>query len=697
MNAPFSQETRLGKFHTEPKDNRKSIELSLLRFSGSDHVNGLFEYRVEALATNPDIDFNDLLGTHGRVEITSRDGAPIWFDGIITRMAWAGAEESGHRYDLELRPWLWLADKRRDQRIFHNLTAPEIITEVFSTYAGLGNPHMQDKLTQSYPVLEYTVQYRESDMAFACRLMERFGINYVFTHSDSGHTLVMLDDIDEHADIPGGDRPYYGVDGHHQADEEHFWEFLPERNITTGAVRLTDYNFKTPNAMMEVDFDGQSPHDHGDIEAYDYPGDYLAADDGSKRVAPLRTQQERTQDHRVSAVGDVTSLKSGERLRLTGDHLASVRKDPYVCLTANHSYVSDSYGSGGKSSDGYSYQGRYLLQSVTTPLAPLRQTRVPVVHGPQTAVVVSADGDPATEIDCDEFGRILVRFHWDLHSANSMRCRVSQNWASKGWGGMIIPRIGMEVVVEFLEGDPDKPLVTGCVYNGRNDPPYPLPAAKTKSVFKTDTHQGSGFNELTFDDDKENELIYMHGQKDQQIEILNDRSKTIGRDETNSIGRDRTQTVGQDETMSVGRDQRESVGRDVSYQVGQNQQESYGKDHVHMVGNIHKQDIYADHLVQIGRNFEGTVSGKFKLDVTSSITNNTATHTLMAFQKFVIKGPSGKITLDASGITLEAPMINLKGMVKMGGMGTAQVPTLQGAANDALPLVEECVKQKGDD
>lgn len=697
MNAPFSQETRLGKFHIEPKDNRKGLELFLLRFSGADHVNGLFEYRVEAISTNPDIDFNDLLGTHGRVEITSRSGAPIWFDGIITRMAWAGAEENGHRYDLELRPWLWLADKRRDQRIFHNMTAPEIITEVFGTYASLGNPHMEDKLTQSYPVLEYTVQYRESDMAFACRLMERFGINYVFTHSESCHTLVMLDDIDEHADIPGGDRPYFGVDGHHQADEEHFWEFLPERNITTGAIRLTDYNFKSPNAMMEVDFDGQSPHDHGDLEAYDYPGDYLTADDGAKRVAPMRTSQERTQDHRVSAVGDVTSLKSGERLRLTGDHLESVRAEPYVCLTANHSYVSDSYGSGGKASDGYSYQGRYRLQSATTPLAPLRKTRVPVVHGPQTAVVVSADGDPATEIDCDEFGRILVRFHWDLHNANSMRCRVSQNWASKGWGGMIIPRIGMEVVVEFLEGDPDKPLVTGCVYNGRNDPPYPLPAAKTKSVFKTDTHQGAGFNELTFDDDKENELIYMHGQKDQQIEILNDRSKSIGRDETNSIGRDRTQSVGQDETMSVGRDQRETVGRDVIYQVGQNQQESYGKDHIHVVGNIHKQDIYADHLVQIGRNFEGTVSGKFKLDVTGSITNNTATHTLMAFQKFVIKGPSGKITLDASGITLEAPMINLKGMVKMGGMGSAQVPTLQGAANDALPLVEECVKQKGDD
>jgi type VI secretion system secreted protein VgrG len=697
MNAPFSQDGRLGKFHTEPKDSKKNIQLALLRFSGADLLNDLFEYRVEALSTNPDIDFNDLLGTHGRVEIIARKGESIWFDGIITRIVWAGAGENGHRYDLELRPWLWLAGKRRDQRIFHNMTAPEIITQVFDEYSGLGNPHLQNKLTRSYPVLEYTVQYRESDMDFARRLMERFGINFIFTHSDSGHTLVMLDDIDEHPEIPHGDRPYYGVDGHHQADEEHFWEFLPERNITTGSIRLTDYNFKHPTKMMEVDFDGHAPHDHGDIEAYDYPGDYLDAGDGAQRVAPLRTEQERTQDQRVSAVGDVVSLKAGERVRLTGDHLASVQKDPYVCLSATHSYVSDSYGSGGKTSDSYSYQGRYVLQSVTSPLVPVRKTRVPVIHGPQTAMVVSGDGNKATEIDCDQYGRILVRFHWDLKNAYSMRCRVSQNWASKGWGGMVIPRIGMEVVVEFLEGDPDKPLVTGCVYNGRNDPPYPLPANKTKSVFKTDTHQGSGFNELTFDDDKDNELIYMHGQKDQQIEILNDRSKSIGRDESNTIGRDLTQSVGQDETMSVGRDQRETVGRDVVYQVGQNQQESYGKDHVHFVGNVHKQDIFADHLVQVGRNFEGTVLGKYKLDVTGSITNNTGTHTLMAFQKFVIKGPGGKITLDASGITLEAAMINLKGMVKMGGMGSAQVPTLQGAANDALPLVEECIKQKGEE
>ena len=374
---------------------------------------------------------------------------------------------------------------------------------------------------------------------------------------------------------------------------------------------------------------------------------------------------------------------------LTGDQVPGVADQMYLCLSATHSYVSDAYGSGGADSDGYAYSGSYVLMPGTAPLAPERKTDLPIVQGPQTAVVVGEG-----EIDCDEYGRILVHFHWDLEKAFSMRCRVSQNWASSGWGGMVIPRIGMEVIVEFLEGDPDKPIVTGCVYNGKNKVPYSLPANKTKSVFKTDTHQGSGFNELTFEDQKDQELIYMHGQKDQQTDILNDRNKTIGRDQSESVGRDKTITVGQDHTESIGRDARHTVGRDVIYEVKQNQQEKYGKDHVHYVGNIHKQDIYADHIIKVGRNVVETVSGSFTLDATKSITNNTKTHTLMAFETFVIKGPGGKITIDASGITLEAAQINLKGNVSMGGGGGAQVPTLTGASNEALPLVEECLKPK---
>ncbi len=678
MNSPFSQSARMGRLSTRLGRD----VLVLTRFEGSERLNDLFDWHVSCIAATPDIDFDALIGTHATVSLENHQGQRE-FDGIVTEARWLGEGENGHRYMIRLQPWFWLASLRRNQRIFHNMSVIHILEELLAEYAEAGK--LQVDTTAEYPELEYTVQFRETDMDFATRLMERHGISYHFRHEAGAHTMVLTDMADAHASI--GKRDFQPDEGHYQSNTEHFWDWRPARRITTGAIRLTDYNFKKPNAKMEADRSGDAAFAHGQIESFDWPGDYPDLDRG-KVVAALRTDAARGQDRRFEAEGDVLSLFAGGRLTLTGSAVPGTGAD-YLCLAAIHSYTSDSYGSGGPKGDDLAYRGRYVLMPDTAPMVPERKTALADVRGPQTAVVVGEG-----EIDCDEYGRILVRFHWDLNDAQSMRCRVSQSWAGNGWGGMVIPRIGMEVLVEFLDGDPDQPLVTGCVYNGRNGTPYPLPAGKTKSVFKTDTHKGAGFNELTFDDDRDNELIFMHGQKNQEIVILNDRSKTIGQDETNSIGRDRSQTVGQDETMAVGRDQRETVGRDVVYNVGQNQQESYGKDHVHVVGNIHKQDIYADHLVQIGRNFEGAVSGKFTLDVTGSITNNTATHTLMAFQKFVIKGPSGQITLDAAGITLEAPMINLKGMVKMGGMGSSQVPTLQGAANDALPLVEECVTQK---
>ncbi len=680
MPDPFKQAARLGQLSTVLGED----VLVLLRFTGADRMSGLFEYQVDALSAKTNINFDALIGTSATIKFATRNHSDRFFNGIVTQAKWAGTGENGNRYTIVLRPWFWLAGRRRNQRIFHNKTIPDILTELLGPYSSLGKPAMKQRLTKSYAAQEYTVQYRESDLAFACRLMERAGINYHFVHTDGNHTLTLTDSVEEHDYLPGEEREYKGIDGDYQEDEEHFWEWFPERNLTTGAVRLTDYNFKSPTSVMEVDRIGDAAYAEGTIEAYDYPGDYLEQGEG-KGVVALRTMQERAQDRRHRALGNCLTLDSGQKVKLTGDQVPGLKNETYLCLIAQHSYVSDSYGSGGLDSDGYAFTASYVLTNATAPIVPELKTPAPLIYGPQTAVVVGEG-----EIDCDEFGRILVRFHWDLNAEISMRCRVSQNWASSGWGGMIIPRIGMEVVVEFLEGDPDKPLVTGCVYNGRNMPPYSLPGDKTKSVFKTNTHQGSGFNELTFEDEKDRELIYMHGQKDHEIQILNDRAKTIGRDQTEAIGRDKSITVGQDHTEAVTRDASHTIGNNVTYTVGQNQIEKYGKDHIHRVGNIHKQDIFADHLVQVGRNVEETVKGRYTLNVNQSITNNTKTHTLMAFEKFVIKGPGGKITIDSSGITLEAPKIELKGMVKMGGMGMAQVPALQGAANDALPLVEEC-------
>ena len=678
MNLPFKQQERLGRLSTILGED----ELVLLRFDGTDHLNDLFEFRVEALATHDGIDFDALIGTHATVEIEGREGTRP-FDGIVTQARWAGVGENGHRYDLTLRPWFWLAGRRRNQRIFHNKTVVQILQELLADYAQLGDPALEFKLGNEYPVLEYTVQYRESDLEFARRQMERHGITFHFTHTDGSHTLVLTDDVLSHESI--GARPYKRYDGHHQPETEHFWEWAPERNLTTGAIRLTDYNFKKPDQAMEADRLGDAAYAQGQIESFDYPGDYEAQSLG-RIVAGLRTAQERGSDRRNRAIGDTLSLAAGKIVELSGDPVPGTG-ERYLCLSAVYHFVSEAYGSGGQESDGYSFTGNYTLMPDTAPMVPPRQTPVPVVQGPQTAAVVGEG-----EIDCDEYGRILVRFHWDLEDAYSMRCRVSQNWAGNGWGGMVIPRIGMEVVVEFLEGDPDKPLVIGCVYNGRNQVPYPLPENKTVSTFKSDTHQGSGYNEFRFEDEKGREEVFMHAQKDHNTIIENDESHSIGHDRSKTVGNDQSESIGHDKTISVGNDHRENIGNDMYYDVARNQQENYGKDHIHRVGNTHKQSIFADHLYEAGRNFEGEVFGRYTLDVGDSITNNTKRHTLMAYEKFQIKGPGGKITIDASGITMEAPTIWLKANVIMGGSGGAQVPTLQMAAREGLPLCEECAK-----
>ena len=546
MNAPFKQAERLGRLTTA----LGSDVLALLRFDGSDHLNDLFEYRVEALATRDDLDFDALVGTHATVEIEAHEEMRP-FDGIVTSARWAGVGENGHRYDLTLRPWFWLAGRRRNQRIFHNKTVIEILQELLSDYASLGDPALEIRLSKSYPTLEYTVQYRESDLDFARRQMERAGISFHFKHSMGSHTLVLTDDVLAHETV--GARPFKRYDGHHQYEQEHFWDWAPERNVTTGAIRLVDYNFKKPTQSMEVDRLGDAQHAQGGIESFDYPGDYLVQDVG-KLVAGLRTEQERGADRRNRAVGDCASLGAGMRVTLSGDKVPGTG-ETYLCLSASHHFVSEAYGSGGPGSDGYAFTGSYTFMPDTAPMAPPRRTPAAVVQGPQTAEVVGEG-----EIDCDEYGRILVRFHWDLANAYSMRCRVSQNWAGAGWGGMVIPRIGMEVLVEFLEGDPDKPVVTGNVFNGKNDAPYELPANKTRAVWRSKTHQGQGFNEISFEDQSGIEDMFFHAQKDLTTKVLNNSSANIGANRVDNIANNASLMIGDNAVERVGRNKNVTVG-----------------------------------------------------------------------------------------------------------------------------------------
>ncbi|MFY1708504.1 type VI secretion system Vgr family protein [Tritonibacter scottomollicae] len=532
----FTQEARLGRLTTV----LGSDALVLLRMDGTEELSGDFEWRIEALSTENTLDLSALLGNHATVEINHAQGVRA-FDGIVCEAEQRGAFENGFRYDLTLRPWLHVASLRRNMRIFHNKTVIEIVQEVLSSYAALGNPHLEVRVMDDYPVLEYTVQYGESDADFIRRQLERFGIAWSWRHEAGSHTLLLTDAALSLPEVPGSSRPYFGVEGYHRHEEEHFRHWSATERITTGAVRLTEYNFKIPASAQEVDQLSDASHPSGDIESYDWPGDYLNQGEG-RDVVSRRLEAERGQAPRHRAEGDVVSLGAGWRVTLAGDDVPNATGRTFVCLKAIHWFRAQAYGSGSAGADDAPYDGAYVLTPDDAPFRPERRTVGPRVQGPETAVVVGEG-----EIDCDEHGRILCRFHWDLDGAYSMRVRVSQNWASKGWGGMVIPRIGMEVIVEHLRGDPDKPIVTGCVYNGKNRPPYELPQHKTRSTFKTDTHQGKGFNELRFEDEVGAEEVFLRAQKDLTEKVENNATARVDNNCVLSVGRHHfTEVAGQD-------------------------------------------------------------------------------------------------------------------------------------------------------
>jgi type VI secretion system secreted protein VgrG len=290
MTTLFRQDARLGRLATVlGKD-----VLVLVQFSGIEAMSALFDFQVDCMAADPDIAFDALLGTHATVTIVLRNGATRAIDGIVTEVCWLGPEGPGHQYRLTLSPLLHLATLRRNQRIFHEKTVVQIVTEVLADYADAGI--VEPCLTQTYPKLEYTVQYRESDFAFVSRMLERFGISYHFIHRDGGHDMILTDGPDAHTHI--GARPYKPAADRHQQDVEHFHRWQPARRITTGAIRLTDYNFKKPLAKMESEQTGDAVHSHGAIKSFDYPGDYLSLARGK--------------------VVDLSRFRSGQVLMLSG-------------------------------------------------------------------------------------------------------------------------------------------------------------------------------------------------------------------------------------------------------------------------------------------------------------------------------------------------------------------------------------------
>jgi len=664
-------------------------DLEVTGFAARETINAPYEIEVDLASGDPDIDLHALMDAPACLGIYNKYDEPRFLHGIVTEIERGDSGTRRTFYKAVLRPVLSHLDHGSDSRIWQSKSVPDIVAEIFEEY---GVTDVEWRLQGGHAAREYCTQYRETHRAFIERLLAEEGILYFFEHSEKGHKMILTDAPLAAPMLPGAETIKYNSRSGGQSRGSWISAFAQRERLRSSLYEMNDYTFKNPSANQRRRHVGQDNNGlKSDYALYDYPGRYKDA-----RVGDPFTKS-RIESVRVDATtGHGTTnnirLSPGFHFELSGhdDGKANVR---HRILSVLHKGTQTTALEEDASGDATTYEAIFTTMPGHLPYRPPLAHK-PMVDGPQIGIVTGPEGE---EIYCDEFGRIKVWFPWDRRGEqnehSSCWIRVSQNWAGGSWGHMAIPRIGHEVIVDYLEGDPDQPIVTGRTYHATNRPPYGLPANKTRMTIKSQTHKGEGYNELRFEDEAGREEVFMHAQKDHNTIIENDENHQIGHDRTKRVVNDQSENIGRDKTTTVGNDHKETIKNDVIYQVGRNQQETYGKDHLHSVGNIHKQSITADHLYETGRNYEGTVAGEYKLDVGKSITNNTAKHTLMAFEKFEIKGPGGKITVDSSGITMEAAQINLKGNVSMGGSGSSQVPTLSMAANEGLPICEECAKK----
>jgi type VI secretion system secreted protein VgrG len=515
--------------------------LVLNRLDAAEGLSELFEFRIEALSTEANINFDRAIGEDCCVSMVTYDGGKRHFSGKLVETQWLGKRSDYYCYQLVLRPWLWLLGHRSDCKIFSNKSIPDIVKAVLKE-SGLGS--IDDRLSGSYPVLEYCVQYRETDLNFVSRLMEEAGIYFFFEHMEGSHTLVLADSISCHTAKEGGAKLVYRPsEGTQRRDVENLYVWHAGRRFRSGKFTLNDYDYKKPNASLVSEKEGGGSYQHGSLEIYDFPGRFEEKSVG-EQYAKLRLEAEQSADKRCHADGDAVSCRPGRTITLA-EHPDSSQNTDYLVIRASHSFVSDLYRSGGPADEGPIYTGHYEYLPKKIQFRRPQLTPKPVIYGAQTAKV-AGDG----EIDVDEQGRIIVHFYWDRKKKDSRRVRIAQVWSGKEWGGIIIPRVGQEVVVEFIEGDPDRPLVIGTVYNAENTVPYGLPSEKTIGGIKSNSSEGGGgYNEFVFDDKKGSELIRMHGQKDLQTKIEHDEKWDVGNDIKIDIGNNHTEKIGN--TMKV--------------------------------------------------------------------------------------------------------------------------------------------------
>jgi len=554
--------------------------LLLQSFAGREAISRPFHFELELLSANRSVAFDAIIAKNVTLRIRLADDSERYINGYVSNFRQGAVDSRFAHYHMTVVPWLWFLTRRFDCRIFQNVSAPDVLTKVFQA---AGFQDYKNALSGSFDPLEYCVQYRESDFNFVSRLMERFGIFYYFEHEDGRHTLVLANSPSAHRSCPGqASADYNQVSrGLENLDIVTGWEMTQEWR--TGKYTLNDYNFTTPNANLMAS-EPTVVSGLNSSETYDYPGLYLNKSQG-QTAAKVHMQEEEV-PHRVArGSGICRAFTSGYKFELR-EHFRADMNDSYVLTEVEHNAtVGDSYTyEGGQ--EGENYSNSFTCIPADVPYRSARVTPRPFVRGPQPAVVVGPSGE---EIYSDKYGRVRIQFFWDRvgqkNENSTCWVRASQPWAGKNWGSIWIPRIGQEVIVSFLEGDPDRPIVTGRVYNADQEVPYQLPDHQTVSTFMSNSSKGGGgYNELRFEDKKSSEQVYLQAEKDLDVRVKNDSREYVGNDRSLIVKHDQKEKVTGDQHSQVMGNRLEKVGQNMSLQIGENLNEKSGMKFAHEAG-----------------------------------------------------------------------------------------------------------------
>lgn len=681
----FSQEGRLLRITTSlPAD-----VLLLGGFSGRETISQPFLFELDLFSEDAALDPKDLLDSPVTILIGLPGGADRPIHGIVRRFVQQNQRGPLTSYRAEVVPRLWFLALRRNSRIFQHKSVLDIVETVLKE----GDVPYEIKCTKQYPARDYCVQYRESDLDFVSRLLEEEGIFYFFQHEDGKHTLILADS--NNAALPAVGATTAHVAETAQPDEDVVLGLQSEHSVYVGKVTLRDYDPLQPNLSLAAEVSGEGRSS----EFYDHPGMYTVPEEGD-RYAKLRLLQAEAQREVVRGHGTMRSFGAGHKFDLR-NHYRPDLNQPYLLTQVQHWATGGDFLAGGQPQS--DYRNTFVCIPFSLPYVPQRATPLPTVRGSQTALVVGPRGE---EIHVDEHGRVKVQFFWDREGKkdekSSCWVRVSTAWAGKAWGTIEIPRIGQEVIVDFIEGDPDRPIITGRVYNAEQVPPYTLPANKTQSGLKSRSSLGGGtenYNEIRLEDKKDSELFYIHAEKDFQAVVENDRTETVHHDEKITIANDRTEEVGNDETITIKNNRTEDVGVDETITIGGSRTEEVGGDESITISGARELTVSGNETIkvdgnekaEVGGNREVEVKGSDKLKVSTSLKAEAGTTfeikagtklTCSAGTQIELKVGGSKIKITPAGIELSAPMIKLKGTALV----ELKAPIVKGQADGIMQI-----------